>query len=171
MPKRAIAITQVLAICLLVLLCHNIKYRRFTPFRFSIVFALIYAAVLFVTVYLSASVGDSESIAFVITIIFFLVFCAIYFIDIFSICFTNRLQIVVVSVVVSLLLGILDILLLPNAWPVNNIIGVLVAGAVIKFVVIKKLKDAVFPLVFLWLFFIFRQILIWTHFYTFTQAL
>jgi hypothetical protein len=36
-------------------------------------------------------------------------------------------------------------------------------GALIKFVVIKKLKAAVWPLLILWLFFVFRQFVIVFH--------
>ena len=52
LPKNSIAITQVVAFVLLILVTHNIKYRRFTPCSFNIGFALIYAVVLFVTVYI-----------------------------------------------------------------------------------------------------------------------
>ena len=84
----------------------------------------------------------------------------IYFIDIFTICLSNTYLIIGLSIGLTLVLGVVDILIFPDAWIVNNIIAVLVAGALIKFIVIKKLKTALFPLGFLWIFFIFRQFII-----------
>lgn len=54
--------------------------------------------------------------------------------------------------------------ILPDAWPVNNLIAVLVSGTAIKFIVIKKLRTAVPYLILLWFFFIFRQFAILLHF-------
>lgn len=52
---------------------------------------------------------------------------------------------------------ILDILIVPNAWFMNDIIAILMTGTCIKFIVIKKIKAAVLPLALLWIFFIVRQ--------------
>ena len=51
----------------------------------------------------------------------------------------------------------IDVFILPDVWYINNLLGILVAGALIKFIVIKKLKSAIIPMLFLWFFFILRQ--------------
>ncbi len=44
-------ITQLTAFLLIVLLSHNIKYRRFTPMDFGFVFAVLYSLILMLIVY------------------------------------------------------------------------------------------------------------------------
>ena len=61
--------------------------------------------------------------------------------------------------------------MIPDAWPVNDLIAIFVAGALTKFIVIKKIKGAILPLTFLWVFFIFRQFIIFFHLENFEQAL
>lgn len=87
----------------------------------------------------------------------------VYFVDISSVCLNKTTAIVGTSLFMTILVGALDLMILPDAWPVNNLIGILVAGALIKFVVVKKLKTAVFPLLFLWVFFLFRQFIVVFH--------
>ena len=171
LPKYSIALTQLIALVLLLVLTHNIKYRRFTPCPFNIFFAIIYAVFLFVTVYIEAYVDDSLQITFWLVMLFALVCSFIYFIDIASIFLSNTKTIIAVSLVFTLLIGVIDIIVLPDAWPINNLIGIFVAGALIKFIVIKKLKNAVIPLTFLWIFFVFRQFIIFLHVQNFEQAL
>jgi hypothetical protein len=160
LPRNSIAITQAISFALLLLLTHNIKYRRFTPCPFNIVFAIIYAVVLFVTVYIEAYIDDSLEVTFWLVMVFALGCSALYFIDILTIFLSNTALILGLSVTLTLALGVLDVVVLPDAWPVNNLIAVLVAGALTKFIVIKKLKTALFPLAFLWSFFVFRQFII-----------
>lgn len=87
----------------------------------------------------------------------------VYLVDISSICLNKTPAIVGTSLFLTILVGVLDLIVLPDAWPVNDLIGILVAGALIKFVVVKKLKTAVFPLLFLWIFFLFRQFIVIFH--------
>jgi hypothetical protein len=51
----------------------------------------------------------------------------------------------------------------PNAWFLNDLIAIMLAGTFIKFVVIKKIKAAILPLTILWIFFIVRQFAIEFH--------
>jgi hypothetical protein len=44
-----------------------------------------------------------------------------------------------------------------DAWFINDIIAVAVAGAFIKFIIIYKLKGSIFGLVVLWVFCLFRE--------------
>lgn len=44
-----------------------------------------------------------------------------------------------------------------DAWFLNDVIAVMVAGAFIKFVIIRKLRSAVWALSLLWVFCIFRE--------------
>jgi hypothetical protein len=95
----------------------------------------------------------------------------LYFVDLTSIFLDNTKIIIAFSFIVASTILIVDIFLFPNAWFVNNLIAIFVAGALIKFVVIKKLKAAVFPLCFLWLFFILRQFAIDFRLENFMQAM
>ena len=110
-------------------------------------------------------------ITFWLVMLVALVCSIIYFIDLVSICFSKMAFIVGISVFIGLILGVLDIIVFPDAWPINNIIGIFVAGTLTKFIVIKKLKSAVIPLGILWLFFVFRQFIIFFHLENFEQAL
>lgn len=88
----------------------------------------------------------------------------VYFVDITSIFLNKTAAIVSVSLFLTLLIALIQVLVLPDAWPLNDLIATFVAGALIKFVVVKKLKQALLPLFFLWIFFIFRQFMVFFHF-------
>jgi len=90
-------------------------------------------------------------------IIFSVIFAALYFIDITSIFLNSTPLIIVISVILAITIAIVDVFILPNVWYINNLLGILVAGALVKFIVIKKIKTAILPLLFLWIFFILRQ--------------
>ena len=75
------------------------------------------------------------------------------------------------SVATSAALAVLDLIFFPNAWFLNDIVAICVAGAIIKFVVVKKLKTAALPLLFLWFFFVVRQFAITFHIEKFEQVL
>jgi len=48
----AIIITQILAFISIIILSHNIRYRRFTPLDFGFIFAIIYSLLLMIIVYI-----------------------------------------------------------------------------------------------------------------------
>lgn len=52
---------------------------------------------------------------------------------------------------------ILDMVIITDAWFINDLIAIFVAGTLIKFVVIKKMRTSIIPLAILWTFFIVRQ--------------
>lgn len=58
-----------------------------------------------------------------------------------------------------------------DAWFINDIIAILVAGTLIKFVVIKKMRASIIPLIIFWLFFVFRQFAIDFRIQNFEQAM
>lgn len=105
LPQKAIAVTQVLVFLLLMLLTRNIKYRRFSPFPFNAVFALLYAAFLFVIVYLEVYLDSSLLITFWVVLSLALMCSTVYIIDLLLICFSKMAAIVTVSVLMSLCLG------------------------------------------------------------------
>ena len=107
LPKISIAITQFIVFLLLLILTHNIKYRKFTPWQFNFIFALIYAIFLFLTVYIEAYIDDSLKITFWLVMAFALVCSCIYFIDILSIFFTHRVTIIGLALILSFLLGVI----------------------------------------------------------------
>lgn len=106
LPQKAIAVTQVLVFLLLMLLTRNIKYRRFSPFPFNAVFALLYAAFLFVIVYLEAYIDSSLLYTFWVVLSLALICSTIYLIDLLLIWFSKMAAIVAVSVLISLCLGV-----------------------------------------------------------------
>ncbi len=55
------------------------------------------------------------------------------------------------------LILVLDVFILEDYWYINNIIAIFIAGCIIKFIVIRKLKTSILPLGILWLFSIVRQ--------------
>lgn len=156
-------ITQVVAFVALLALCQNIKYRRFTPFQFNFVFTVFYSVFLFSVVYFSTFFDDDNNATYYGVLIFSAVCLAFYFIDITSCCFHKPLTIIIISIILALLIIIVDLVIVPDVWFINDIIAFLVAGALIKFVVIKKMKNASLPMLFLWLFFILRQFAIDFH--------
>ena len=67
------------------------------------------------------------------------------------------MMIYTVAAVVAFLIIALDVLILIDAWFVNNLIAIFVAGTMIKFVVVKKMRTSIFPMLLLWVFFVVRQ--------------
>lgn len=90
-------------------------------------------------------------------LVFSVIFATLYFIDIASIFLNSTPLIIVISIILSIAIAVVDVIILPNVWYINNLLGMLVAGALIKFIVIKRIKTALLPLLFLWMFFILRQ--------------
>jgi hypothetical protein len=152
-------LTQLLAIIALLVLPQNIKYRRCVPFQFGFISTLIYSGFLFAAVYIQLMFSSDLNLQITFwSIMIFSFGCMIlYLADLFSIYLEKIWLIWSLSILCSLMVIAVDAFVLPDAWFVNNIIALLVVGALIKFVVIKKLKAAVIPIVFLWFLFIFRQ--------------
>ena len=67
------------------------------------------------------------------------------------------MMIYTVAAVVAFLIIALDVLILIDAWFVNNLIAIFVAGTMIKFVVVKKMRTSIFPMLLLWVFFVVCQ--------------
>jgi hypothetical protein len=51
----------------------------------------------------------------------------------------------------------MDLFIFVDYWYINNIIAILISGCIIKFIVIRKLKTSILPLLILWIFSIVRQ--------------
>ena len=88
---------------------------------------------------------------------FSLLFLWVYFADIIAYCSDKPMMIYTVAAVVAFLIIALDVLILIDAWFVNNLIAIFVAGTMIKFVVVKKMRTSIFPMLLLWVFFVVRQ--------------
>lgn len=155
-PQNAILLTQIYACVLTLVISQNIKYRRFTPKAFNFLFAILYSIMLFMTVYLQVLLQTVP--AEWILNVFSLFFIAVYFVDILSIFIDRKLILGILSLTFSVFIMLMDVILLPNTWFANNIVASLVSAAIVKFIVIKKLKGAMLPLTVLWIFFIIRQI-------------
>lgn len=57
-----------------------------------------------------------------------------------------------------------------DAWFLNDIIAVMIAGAVVKFVIIRKMKTAVWALGLMWIFCLFREFAKQFHLQKFDQG-
>jgi len=156
-------ITQFLAYLFMLILCHNIKYRRFVPQRFGFLMAIIYSIFLFAVVYISVFIDNDLNIVYYCTMFIAFLAVMIYLVDIASFFFEKIIFIYGISFIFSTALIILDMFVFVNAWFFNDIIALLTVGALIKFIVIKKIKSAILPLTFLWIFFVFRQFAIELH--------
>ena len=77
--------------------------------------------------------------------------------DLINIKIIRRWLVDVIAVTLTLILIGVDLTILEDAWFINNIIAVLTAGALIKFIVIRKMKTSLIPLIILWAFFLCRQ--------------
>lgn len=150
-------LTQILAYIVMLILSHNIKYRRFIPKKFGFLMAIVYSIFLFAVVYISTFVDNDLNIVYYCTMVVALIAITVYIIDIVSFFLENTILIYGSSIFISCFLIIMDMFIFPNAWFLNDIIAILLTGTCIKFVVIKKVKAAVLPLAFLWIFFIIRQ--------------
>ena len=86
LPQSSLIITQILAYIVMLLLCHNIKYRKFIPKKFGFLMAALYSVFLFAIVYISTFVEEDFNIMYYVTMAVSLVAIIIYLIDIAS-CF------------------------------------------------------------------------------------
>jgi hypothetical protein len=80
-----------------------------------------------------------------------------YFSDIASCCSDKPAIIYSASTLAAVFVIALDMFVLPEAWFINDFIAIIVSGTLIKFVVIKKMRTSIIPLVIFWIFFVIRQ--------------
>jgi hypothetical protein len=88
---------------------------------------------------------------------FSFLFIFVFFADIVSCCSDKLALIYGIAFLSSSLIMIFDMVILNDAWFINDLIAIFVAGTLIKFVVIKKMRTSIIPLGILWAFFIVRQ--------------
>jgi hypothetical protein len=88
---------------------------------------------------------------------FSLLFLCLYFADILAYCSDKPMMIYSIATVIGAFIIITDMLILTDAWFINNLIAIFVAGTMIKFVVIKKMRTSIIPMLLLWIFFVLRQ--------------
>lgn len=79
--------------------------------------------------------------------------------DLLMLCFSQNRIAFVFGFLFSLAVMGLDFFYseLQDAWFLNDIIAIMVAGAFIKFVIIRKVKSAVWALGIMWVFCAFRE--------------
>lgn len=88
---------------------------------------------------------------------FSFLFIFLFFSDIVSCCSDKLTVIYGVAFLLCSFILTLDMVILDDAWFINDLIAIFVAGTLIKFVVIKKMRTSIIPLAILWAFFIVRQ--------------
>lgn len=162
LPNGTIAITQVIGLALMLIIPWNVQYRKFLPFSYNILTSFLYIIVLFVALYLQI-IFPTNNIVFEFQRYFvgmFSFLClVIYSQDLLLwICQSNKISFIIGFLFSTVVLG-LDFFMpqLQDAWFLNNIIAIMVAGAFIKFVIIKKMRTAIWGLALMWIFCIFRE--------------
>lgn len=167
LPNITIAITQAIGLAFILILPWNIQYRKFLPFTFNIFTCLLYIVTLIIALYLQI-IFPSESPTTSNIIYDFqryfvgmmeLVCMVMYSQDLLMlVCQKNRVAFGLGFLFSGAVMG-LDFWepRLRDAWFLNDIIAVMVAGAFIKFVIIRKIKTAVWALGLLWIFCVFRE--------------
>lgn len=103
--------------------------------------------------------------------LFSLVFICLYFADCFSCCSDKPFFIYSSAILAGVFLVLLDMAILVDAWFINDIIAILVTGTLTKFIVVKKMRTSIFPLLIFWVFFVFRQFAIDLRIQNFEQAM
>ena len=88
---------------------------------------------------------------------FSFLFIFLFFTDIASCCSDKLVVIYGLAFLLCSFIMIFDMVILTDAWFINDLIAIFVAGTLIKFVVIKKMRTSIIPLGILWVFFIVRQ--------------
>ncbi len=164
-------LTQCLAFLSLIVLCSNIKYRRISPVRFGYLFAILYPLFLFATVYVSTYFQQTSDYAYYGAMLFSLLFLCLYFADILAYCSDKPVMIYSIAIVMGVFIIATDMLIFVDAWFINDLIAIFVAGTMIKFVVIKKMRTSIIPMILLWAFFVLRQFAIDFQLQNFEQAL
>lgn len=139
----------------------NVQYRKFLPFTYNIVTSFMYIVVLCIGLYLQMIFGNN-SIVFEFQRYFIGMFCFVclvmYSQDLLMwICKHNKIAFIFGFIFSCAVMG-LDFFMpeVKDAWFLNDVISIMVAGAFIKFVIIKKLKTAVWGLGLMWVFCLFR---------------
>lgn len=163
LPNITIALTQLIGLAFILILPWNIQYRKFLPFTFNIFTCSLYIVTLIIALYLQMIFGSDNSIVYDFQIYFVgmfeLVCLVMYSQDLLMLfCQKNRIAFLIGFVFSVMVMGLdFFVPMVRDAWFLNDVIAVMVAGAFIKFVIIRKLKSAVWALGLLWVFCIFRE--------------
>lgn len=161
LPSRTIIVTQILGFLILVVISSNIQYRRFLPFTFNIFTCLVYIILLTIGLYLQNIFGATELVFGIQKYsigIFEYICLVLYSQDLFMMCQQRHILAFIMGFAFSTLLIGLDFFLpgLKDAWFLNGIIAIMTAGAIVKFVIIRKIKTAVWALLIMWVFCLLR---------------
>lgn len=163
LPNVTIAITQAIGLAFILILPWNIQYRKFLPLTFNILSCFVYILILVIALYLQIIFGNPNNIVYDFQRYFVgileLVCLVMYSQDLLMLCIQRNRVAFVLGFVLSVTVMGLDFFApkLRDAWFLNNIIAVMVAGAFIKFVIIRKMKSAVLALALMWVFCLFRE--------------
>lgn len=140
----------------------NIQYRKFLPFTYNILSCFLYICMLVVALYLQLIFGNNNIVyqaqRYFIGV-FSLACLVLYSQDLLMMIFCERNKVAfVIGILFSVTVIYLDYFLdqLKDAFFLNNIIAIMVAGAFIKFVIIRKMKSAIWALALMWVFCLFR---------------
>lgn len=157
LPVMAIIVTQLVGLICILLLPLNVRYRRFLPFSFNLLTSFLYLCVLVVALYLQMIFPTSDPVYYVqrVVVSLFSLGCLfLYAQDLLCFVLDEKRVIMGVAVVFSVGVILCDELVpvLEDSWFLNNMVAFMVAGAFIKFVIIRRLKTAIWALGLLWAF-------------------
>lgn len=161
LPSRTIIITQIIGLIVLLILPWNIQYRKFLPFTFNLLSCSLYIFLLVIGLYLQTIFNSTELIYQIqkYSIGIFQLTCLIlYSHDLLKVFIQRNWIAFVIGTTFSIVLMGFDffVSIVQDAWFLNCIIAIMVAGAIIKFVIIRKVKTAVWALSVMWFFCLIR---------------
>ena len=155
-------VTQIIGTLFILLMPLNVQYRKFLPFTYNFISVTLYILILFTGLYLHAVVQNSNLVYQIQKYsvgIFQLGLIIAYVQDLMLICVNSNCITFLIAMIFSLAVLGIDLFgpIIQDAWFLNDLISIMVAGAFIKFVIIRKLKTAVWALALMWLFCFMRE--------------
>ena len=145
----------------------NVRYKKFKPFTFNLMSAAIYMFLIFLFIYID-DIFTVEAIYLfqrILLAVFSFICTILYSQDLIAYLIDRNWIVTLLSVVFALALVLTDELcpILTGAFFLNDIIAIMIAGAFIKFIVIRKLKTSIWAIVAMEIFFLVRQFAIKFH--------
>jgi FtsH-binding integral membrane protein len=179
LPIGAILLTQLFGLILTLVLPWNVRYHKYLPFKFNLWASAAYVLILVITLFsylFFSKISESAELIKDFQVYFLAFFgftcMLIYMQDLLFVCIAKNSTSYLISFIITVIVIICDYVIpqTRDAWFINDIIAVMIAGVVIKFVIIYKLKGSIAGLIVVWIFCIFRECLQFMSFLKFDQG-
>lgn len=168
-------ITTVIGLILMLTLPWNIQYRKYLPLTYNLLTCSIEILILIVAIYLQMIFGNTDTVFTIQRAIIgaFEFICMVVYTQDLLMLFIQRSHVALgIGLCFTAVVMGLDNFLgeVTDAWFLNDIIAVMIAGALVKFVIIRKMKTAVWALGLMWVFCLFREFAKQFHIQKFDQG-